>query len=188
MAQKIQVRTDTAANWTAANPVLSLGEPALESDTKKIKYGDGITAWNSLNYMQTPFSGAKRSNSIVQNLGQDAYGKVDTNATDYDAGSWWDDVNKRFVVPSGVSFVAVKGYIHVAYSGFWGAKVIILKNGVVQANSGLNSTTGGNAHLYLSVAEDFSVTAGDYFEIYVSHAGYAGATIDNSKFSIAKLG
>lgn len=46
----IQLRGGTAAAWTAANPVLDAREPGLETDTRKIKYGDGSTAWNSLSY------------------------------------------------------------------------------------------------------------------------------------------
>lgn len=45
-----QIRRDTAANWTAANPTLLEGEWALETDTKLTKLGDGVTAWNSLDY------------------------------------------------------------------------------------------------------------------------------------------
>lgn len=47
---RIQIRRDTAANWTAANPVLAAGEQALESDTGKTKTGDGIRNWSSLPY------------------------------------------------------------------------------------------------------------------------------------------
>lgn len=50
MADRIQIRRDTAANWTATNPVLAIGEMGYETDTKKIKVGDGATAWNSLTY------------------------------------------------------------------------------------------------------------------------------------------
>jgi lysophospholipase L1-like esterase len=50
MATKIQLRRDTAANWTSINPTLSVGEPALETDTGKVKYGDGATPWASLAY------------------------------------------------------------------------------------------------------------------------------------------
>lgn len=46
----IQPRRGTAAQWTTANPVLSTGESGFETDTKKWKYGDGTTAWNSLAY------------------------------------------------------------------------------------------------------------------------------------------
>jgi hypothetical protein len=45
-----RIRRDTAANWASVNPVLELGEPGLETDTRKIKYGDGSTAWNTLAY------------------------------------------------------------------------------------------------------------------------------------------
>lgn len=47
---RIQVRRDPAATWASTNPVLAAGEPGLETDTGKIKYGDGVRAWNSLSY------------------------------------------------------------------------------------------------------------------------------------------
>jgi hypothetical protein len=50
MATKIQMRRDTAANWTSTNPTLSAGERGFETDTKKWKVGDGTTAWTSLAY------------------------------------------------------------------------------------------------------------------------------------------
>lgn len=50
MTYQIQLRRDSAANWTAVNPILAAGEPGLETDTGRIKYGDGVTRWNSLNY------------------------------------------------------------------------------------------------------------------------------------------
>lgn len=53
---KIKLRRDTAANWTSANPTLAAGEPGYESDTKKIKYGDGTTAWTSLGYAIPTFT------------------------------------------------------------------------------------------------------------------------------------
>jgi len=46
----IKLRRDTAANWLAANPVLSLAEPGLETDTNKVKYGDGVHHWSELSY------------------------------------------------------------------------------------------------------------------------------------------
>lgn len=51
MATKIQLRRDTSANWQGTNPVLAQGEPGVELDTKKMKVGDGITAWNDLEYV-----------------------------------------------------------------------------------------------------------------------------------------
>ena len=51
MADKIQLRRDTAANWTTANPVLAQGEEGHEIDTGRRKIGDGTTAWNALGYI-----------------------------------------------------------------------------------------------------------------------------------------
>lgn len=56
MADKIQFRRDTSANWASVNPILSEGELGLETDTLAYKIGNGVTAWNSLSY-QT-FSGS----------------------------------------------------------------------------------------------------------------------------------
>ncbi len=40
----------TAAQWTARNPVLVLGEIGIETDTGKFKIGDGTSTWSSLSY------------------------------------------------------------------------------------------------------------------------------------------
>jgi hypothetical protein len=50
MATIIQLRGDTAANWTTANPVLAERELAIETDTNLYKIGDGVTPWNTLPY------------------------------------------------------------------------------------------------------------------------------------------
>ena len=50
MTTRIKLRRDTAANWLDANPILAAGEPGLETDTGKIKYGDGVTAWTLLEH------------------------------------------------------------------------------------------------------------------------------------------
>ena len=50
MSVQIQLRHDTAANWTSANPTLAAGEAGVETNTRKVKLGDGSTAWTSLAY------------------------------------------------------------------------------------------------------------------------------------------
>lgn len=55
---KIEFKRGTAARWTEINLVLGIGEPGWEKDTNKWKIGDGITAWNDLDYMgYTPDAG-----------------------------------------------------------------------------------------------------------------------------------
>lgn len=50
MAQTIQLRRGTSAEWTSVNPVLAAGEPGFELGTGKLKIGNGVTKWNSLGY------------------------------------------------------------------------------------------------------------------------------------------
>ena len=47
---RIQLRNDTAENWTNANPVLRKGEMGVEIDTRKIKIGNGTDHWTTLKY------------------------------------------------------------------------------------------------------------------------------------------
>lgn len=47
---QIQARRGTAAQWTSANPTLAAGEWGYETDTGKVKIGNGLTAWSSLGY------------------------------------------------------------------------------------------------------------------------------------------
>lgn len=48
---RFRLRRDPAAEWTAANPVLLSGEPGYETDSKRMKVGDGATAWRDLPYV-----------------------------------------------------------------------------------------------------------------------------------------
>ena len=55
MANRIQLRRDTGANWASVNPVLAQGEIGIVTDAIpiQIKVGNGVTAWNSLSYVAT---------------------------------------------------------------------------------------------------------------------------------------
>ena len=48
---KLRSRYDTAANWASNNPTLLSGEIGIESNTLKMKVGNGSTAWTSLPYL-----------------------------------------------------------------------------------------------------------------------------------------
>jgi hypothetical protein len=58
---QVQVRRGTAAQWTSANPTLASGEQGFETDTLKLKIGNGSTAWNSLAYVATGATGTVTS-------------------------------------------------------------------------------------------------------------------------------
>lgn len=58
------IRRGTEAEWAVANPVLGLGEFGLATDTRELKLGDGVTAWNVL----VPDVGAGGSGTITASL------------------------------------------------------------------------------------------------------------------------
>ncbi len=62
MAIRIQLRRDTAANWTSSNPVLRAGELGIETDTLKFKIGNGSSTWAQIvNYANVTDAGLSSS-------------------------------------------------------------------------------------------------------------------------------
>ncbi|MEA4835379.1 MAG: hypothetical protein VB133_09605 [Anaeromusa sp.] len=53
MVGEFNFRSDTLANWTAANPILGVGEPGFVTDTTpvRMKIGNGVTPWKSLPFV-----------------------------------------------------------------------------------------------------------------------------------------
>jgi hypothetical protein len=50
MADLIQLRRDTTANWESVDPVLASGEIGIDLTTGQFKIGDGTSAWTALTY------------------------------------------------------------------------------------------------------------------------------------------
>jgi hypothetical protein len=63
MSTQIKFRRDSSTNWAAINPILGSGEPGLETDTGKVKIGDGSSSWSSLSYV---FNGYVASYSNIE--------------------------------------------------------------------------------------------------------------------------
>ena len=78
---KIQVRKGTAAQWTDANPTLLAGEFGYETDTGKLKIGDGTTAWATLGYSIDLTGGAGVSDhGALTGLADDDHTQYHTDA------------------------------------------------------------------------------------------------------------
>jgi hypothetical protein len=126
MTTRFQVRRDTASNWSTANPILAPGEPGLETDTAKVKYGDGLTAWNSLAYSGAAFpngmqgivtSGAPNLTNTNPETNQGIYfqefSDFDTNGVYGRSVLGWHDsanqglYNRVYVDPYGVTIKTV---------------------------------------------------------------------------------
>jgi len=48
---RFQLLRATKTEWTTKNPILRSGEPGIESDTARLKLGDGLTIWSDLDYV-----------------------------------------------------------------------------------------------------------------------------------------
>jgi hypothetical protein len=59
-----RVKRDTVAGWAFKNPILGPGEMGLELDTIKLKFGDGVTRWDSLPYFGSNSGGAGTVTSV----------------------------------------------------------------------------------------------------------------------------
>lgn len=49
----LQVRNNTAVDWSTSNLILAAGEFGQEIDTGKLKVGNGVLAWNVLPYINS---------------------------------------------------------------------------------------------------------------------------------------
>jgi hypothetical protein len=97
--QRIQLRRDTAAHWTAANPVLLAGEAGYETDTGSFKIGNGSSAWNAL-----PYASTTRLQDMSDVL---AANKVDGSLLIYDSAAAKfvaNDINTKITLTDGGNF------------------------------------------------------------------------------------
>lgn len=65
---RLKNRRDTKDTLASNNPLLYDGELCIESDTNKIKFGDGVTRWNDLPY----FSSGVPTGTILPYTGKSA--------------------------------------------------------------------------------------------------------------------
>lgn len=103
----IQLKRGTAADLVLVNPILAAGELCLETDTRKFKFGDGTTAWNSLAYASSPpnqiFSTGGIANLTTQQQGDIEKGTLVTT-TD----------GRRWIYSGAGSKTAEASYVEIA--------------------------------------------------------------------------
>jgi len=98
---KLQVRRGTAVTWASTDPnvVLSAGEIGYETDTGRIKIGDGTTTWNSLGYNAVVPTGFLAGSGLSVNVAADGstvtYSLSDPTMNIEDITGFDDAVNDR---------------------------------------------------------------------------------------------
>lgn len=98
MSNRVQYRRDTKARWAEVNPVLMEGEVGLEIDTKNIKMGDGVHAWNELEYgigieNITSELGDSENLAASQKLVTDKFNKLDNIVSKFKSLGFYSSSN-----------------------------------------------------------------------------------------------
>jgi hypothetical protein len=96
---RIQIRRGTAADWASVNPTLAVGEYGLETDTGKLKLGNGIQNWNQLEYVRpSPHSGTHATGGLDA-IAPSGIGAAGQSVTEVFAssGNWTKPANAKSV-------------------------------------------------------------------------------------------
>lgn len=140
MASQIKLRRGTAAEWTLANPTLAEGEAGFETDTYKLKIGDGSTAWNSLSYFSpTPDLSAY----LTQSSASTTYAKI-VNPTFTDQVEIYGDLQVdgqiNLLTPGSAAYI--NGYSDIMLGG----NILEIKsdnqNRITSQGSDISKTSG----------------------------------------------
>jgi hypothetical protein len=86
---RIQIRRDTASNWTSTNPTLASGEIGFDTTNNQMKIGNGSSNWAAL-----PYASGGASVEIAQ-----------TAPTSPDSGDVW--------------FNSTEGRAYIYYDSVW---------------------------------------------------------------------
>lgn len=115
---QIQVRRGTASQWTSTNPTLAAGEFGFETDTNKLKCGNGSTAWNSLAYLNndgditgvtagTGISGGGTSGTVTVSIDTSVTADLTTAQTLTNKTLTDPKINLAFDAQTGTSYTTV---------------------------------------------------------------------------------
>ncbi len=114
---QIQVRRGTASQWTSTNPTLASGEWGFETDTGKVKIGNGSTAWNSLAYQGagdiegvtagTGLSGGGTSGTVTVSIDTSVTADLTTAQTLTNKSLTDPKINLAFDAQTGTSYTVV---------------------------------------------------------------------------------
>lgn len=109
----IQIKRGLAATWASINPILSPGEFGYETDTGKLRLGDGYTHWNDL--QDFPVAADKGQPNGYAAL--DADGLVPLEQLPITTADWATLDGKPAVVAAGSTEADARAAIHAEYTG-----------------------------------------------------------------------
>ena len=190
----IQIRQDTAGNWTSNNPTPAAGELCLETDTKAVKIGDGSTVWTSLIYIIWPLSRIRATRATTQSIPDSTFTTLVFSTEVYDNLGEYNHT-------TGVFTAINAGYYQVnAFSlsagAVWATNKVwylsLYKDGALYSHGSRKSSDVTVTENFDSMFSDqIYLTAGQYIDIRVWHnQGAAVNTLGDAAwnyFSVHRL-
>lgn len=170
MADRIQLRRDTASNWTNYNPILLEGESGIELDTDQWKLGDGIHNWNDLPYRGGPY---------VQQRGQSTTAAMSQKAVTDELDIIDDKIN---VLAAGVS-VTLAISPNIIYKGY--SQPVMLTGRMINGTPSKMELLDGSTVLAESTSSpitrsDLAVNITDNSKTFGVRGTVNGITINNT--------
>ena len=166
---QMQQRRDTAANWTAAGPTLLAGEIGYETDTGKIKIGDGVTAWASLAYLPIPDSTGELDGDLTITGDLTLNAQSDVRFADADSSNWvafqapatvTSNVTWTLPAADGTSgqVLSTNGSGALSWATAAGSGIIAETNQVISEDYTLTSGSNGLSAGPVEVEDGYTVT------------------------------
>ncbi len=129
-------RRGTKADWAAKNPVLGEGEIGFERDTGRMKFGNGVTAWNNLPYFLNDVPQLVVTPPDATTVGLILQGRTGATANILEFRRPSDGLVRTRISPSG-QFITSEP---ATFSG------TVVLNGSIQ--QGTSISTGGGARVF----------------------------------------
>ncbi len=179
MATRIQLRRGIASSWTSSNPILASGEVGVETDTNKIKIGDGSSNWTELDYFADVYAASASIiayiNSEIGDLIDSAPALLDTlnelAAAIGDDPSFFSNIATTINSASATAYASASAYTNAQINALTtsdieeGSRLYFTNQRALDATAGATSSASAYA---LSQANSYSNSA--------SAAAYASAS------------
>ena len=171
---RIQLRRGTAANWTSVNPVLAAGEAGFESDTRKIKVGDGSTSWTSLDYVSSDAP-------AIGEIAQDAINSALVAGTGLD--KTYDDVANTITIDIDSTVATLTGIQTLTNKTLTTPTIASFTNATHDHS---NSAGGGNL-AFSAISTALGYTPADAADVSALSTSINTATIDATTVNTVDL-
>lgn len=174
MATRIQVRRDSAANWTSNNPTLADGEIGFETDTGLLKVGKSNTPWISLEYTQDSLPSYELY-AKIQNFDPNTFPQDDdvTNQYDMEVGDVLvldaDTTNSAFALGDRVraNSVSEREYVFSNLSSaLFNSASASIRTYVYNEETQQDDVTPGDTLILTTTNPNLAIKVGAYLTLY----------------------